>query len=133
MHSEKKKKRPNSTQKISKVNLSSCGESRKTAKYVAGDEAFVTREGKEKESTFPLLWTQERIGKHYIVGKFSDLYSHLDNWVKLLKSDANSTQQQWTAKNITKKKWKWNNYFLSSGRTINFRWFVRKLRIMGIL
>lgn len=41
------------------------------------------------------------------MGKFSDLYSHLDNWVKLLKSDANSTQQQWTTKNEEKN---WNNY-----------------------
>ena len=44
-----------------------------------------------------------------IVGKFSDLYSHLNNWFKLLKSDANSTQQQWTTsgseEDVEKVKW----------------------------
>lgn len=38
------------------------------------------------------------------MGKFSDLYSHLDNWVKLLKSDANKhaatmNNEKWGGKN----------------------------------
>lgn len=78
-------------------------------KYASGSKKrlptksfFVSKVGRRRKVNFSASLHIIMKNKHHRVGKFSDLYSHLDNWVK---SDA----KQWT----TKKK-KWGNYNYSS-------------------
>lgn len=71
-------------------------------KTATNKKFFVSKVGRRRKVNFSASLHIIMKNKHHRVGKFSDLYSHLDNWVKLLKSDVNSTQKQWTTKKMRK-------------------------------